>query len=80
MTPKVDSCSAGCLAIPRETVSPSQLFKGPRRHVERGRGDLRFGKGVTVEIEGTPHEVVKMRRMMREGEAVSLIVEAQRTG
>lgn len=39
-----------------------------------------IGKGDTVEIAGTPHEVVKMRRMMREGEAVSLIVEAQRTG
>lgn len=36
-----------------------------------------FGKGDTVEVEGTPHEVVEMRRMMMEGEAVSLIVNAR---
>lgn len=35
-----------------------------------------FGKGDTVEIEGAPHEVVEMRRMMMENEAVSLIVKA----
>lgn len=29
-----------------------------------------------MEIEGTPHEVGKMRRMMMEGEAVTLIVKA----
>ncbi len=33
-----------------------------------------FGKGDTVEIEGSPHEVVQMRRMHMEGEAVTMNV------
>lgn len=37
-----------------------------------------LGKGETVEIEGTPHEVVEMRRMMMENEAVTLIVKARK--
>lgn len=36
-----------------------------------------FGKGDTVLVEGTPHEVVEMRRMQMEGEAVTLIVKAR---
>lgn len=35
-----------------------------------------FGKGDTVRIEGTLHEVTDMRRMQMHGEAVALIVKA----
>lgn len=35
-----------------------------------------FGKGDAVEIEGTAHEVVEMRRMMVEGESVTSIAQA----
>lgn len=38
------------------------------------------GKGETVEIDGTPHEVTKVRRMQLEGEAVTLIIKARRLG
>ena len=36
-----------------------------------------FGQGDTVEIEGTPHEVVEMRCMMMEGEAVSRSIRTE---
>lgn len=36
-----------------------------------------FGKGDSVEIDGTPHQVIGMRRMMLENEAVTLIVRAR---
>lgn len=39
-----------------------------------------FGKGDTVKIEGTPHEVTDMRRMQMHGEAVTLIIEAREVG
>lgn len=38
-----------------------------------------FGKGDTVEIDGTPHEVTDMRRMQMHGEAVTLIMEGRET-
>lgn len=39
-----------------------------------------FGKGDTVEIEGTPHEVPKMRRMQMQGETVTLLVKVREFG
>lgn len=36
-----------------------------------------FGKGDTVGIEGTPYEVVEMRRMVMEGEALTLIIKSR---
>lgn len=36
-----------------------------------------IGKGDTVEIEGTPHEVTDMRRMQMHGEAVTMIMEGR---
>lgn len=37
-----------------------------------------FGKGDTVMIEGEPYEIVEMRRMVMEGEALTLVVGASR--
>lgn len=34
-----------------------------------------FGKGDIVKIDGTPHRVTKMRRMVLENEAVTLIIK-----
>lgn len=39
-----------------------------------------FGKGDTVDIEGESHKVVEMRRMMLEGEAVTLVTETRSVG
>lgn len=39
-----------------------------------------IGKGDTVEIERTLHEVTDMRRMQMHGEAVTLIMEGRQTG
>ena len=36
-----------------------------------------IGRGDTVLVQGTPYEVVEMRRMQLEGEAVTLIVRAR---
>lgn len=33
-----------------------------------------------MEIEGAPHEVAKMRRIMMEGEALTLIMKAKEIG
>lgn len=38
------------------------------------------GKSDTVTIDGTPHEVVEMRRMQLEGEAMTLILKAKNLG
>lgn len=38
------------------------------------------GRGNTVEIEGTPHEVVKLRRILLEREPVMLIIQARELG
>lgn len=39
-----------------------------------------FGKGDSVEIEGTPHEVTDMPRMQMQGEVVTVMVEASAAG
>lgn len=39
-----------------------------------------FGKGDTVKIGGTPHEVTVMGRMQMHGELVTLILEAREVG
>lgn len=36
-----------------------------------------FGRGDTVVVEGTPREVVEMRQMIRDGEAVTLVLKSE---
>lgn len=72
------------IAVPdRETRHLTVTVEGEERDATWKEGvgiyveGFDIGKGDTVLIEGTPHEVTEMRRMQMEGEAVTLIVRGQ---